>query len=89
MSLELTRKLDTTDVQDFVIPLDTEVKMMWAVHTTNPSLDVIHSSDGSMYGIFKADGTKGLPAYTSINDGAFSLAMQVALSATVLALALF
>ena len=82
-----TRLLDTSDVTgDYLIPMDTEVKMMWAMHSSSPKLSKEHTIDGSFNGMFKSDGTVGKPIYI---DGAIFLATQIAAATSVLAMALF
>ena len=43
VNVRITRKLDTGDEQDYAIPLDTEVEMMWAVHSDSDTILAKHT----------------------------------------------
>ena len=63
--------------------------MMWAVRTGDNLLSSMHNSSGSFNGVFKADGSVGLPNFGSEEDGALNFAVQALVTLSVLAMALF
>ena len=70
VNVKIQRDLDTGDEDDdFVIPLDTEVKMMWAVHQTSPDVTKMHTLYGPINGTFKKDGTTGTVSYIEESEG--------------------
>ena len=54
----LTRELDTGDEQDFVIPIDEEFDLGWAVNDKSNDLLAKHKKAGAMRARLKEDGTK-------------------------------
>ena len=84
--VKVRRALDTGDADDYVIPLDTEVKMMWAVHSASADINDYHSDYGPINGVFKSDGTEGMPEYLT---SAFGLTAQVMSIATIFAMIAF
>ena len=86
MRVKIRRELDTGDADDFVIPVDSEVPMMWAVNKESNNMKDYHSDYGPINGIFNSDGTEGMPEYLA---SAFSLTAQVTSIATIFAMTFF
>ena len=47
ITLNLSRSLDTGDDNDYVMPLDTEFPVSWALHTTSNDITQYHDQRGS------------------------------------------
>ena len=57
MRFTLVRELDTGDSSDFLIPVDKEFDLGWAVNIDSNDLLAKHSEAGAMRAIINADGT--------------------------------
>ena len=55
---KVTRDLDTSDADDYVLPLNTEFDIIWATNLSSTSVTDKHETYGDSFVTIKSDGTK-------------------------------
>ena len=65
----LRRALDTGDRRDFVLPVDSEFDLGWAVHSETNDLLAQHNKAGALRAIIKEDGTEAFERQLQIAGG--------------------
>ena len=65
----LRRALDTGDRRDFVLPVDSEFDLGWAVHSETNDLLAQHNKAGALRAIIKEDGSEAFERQLQIAGG--------------------